>query len=83
MRGGFAKAVAAAAMGAALLVPLAGQAQAAPARSACAHHTTGTCAPWVKHPRGATAKCKDGTFSFSAHFSGTCSHHRGVRYWFK
>ncbi|WP_269857234.1 DUF3761 domain-containing protein [Streptomyces sp. RPT161] len=39
--------------------------------------------PWVRHPRGATAQCKDGTFSYSAHFSGTCSHHRGVRYWFK
>ncbi len=74
----------AAAAALALLAP-AGQAQAAPARPAphCAHHTTGVCAPWVRHPRGATAQCKDGTFSFSAHFSGTCSHHHGVRYWFK
>ncbi|GAA1885039.1 hypothetical protein GCM10009753_11550 [Streptantibioticus ferralitis] len=68
----------------ALLVP-AGEAHAATARPAarCAHHTTGVCAPWARHPRGATAQCKDGTFSYSAHFSGTCSHHRGVRYWFK
>jgi large subunit ribosomal protein L22e/Meckel syndrome type 1 protein len=29
-------------------------------------------------PNGATAKCRDGTMSFSAHRSGTCSRHRGV-----
>ncbi len=29
------------------------------------------------------AKCKDGTWSYSKHFSGTCSHHHGVKYWFK
>ena len=27
---------------------------------------------------GATAKCKDGTFSHSKHHSGSCSHHGGV-----
>src|SRR5262245_35807405 len=26
-------------------------------------------------PAGATAKCNDGTYSFSQHRSGTCSHH--------
>ncbi|MFD7939008.1 DUF3761 domain-containing protein [Streptomyces sp. NPDC059755] len=35
------------------------------------------------HPRGATAKCKDGTYSYSIHFRGTCSHHRGVKYWYR
>ena len=30
------------------------------------------------HPAGATAKCNDGTFSYSAHHSGSCSHHGGV-----
>jgi hypothetical protein len=30
------------------------------------------------HPAGATAKCNDGTFSYSAHHSGSCSHHQGV-----
>ncbi|MFF2102317.1 DUF3761 domain-containing protein [Streptomyces sp. NPDC058202] len=35
------------------------------------------------HPRGATAKCKDNTYSYSAHFRGTCSHHRGVKYWYR
>jgi len=29
-------------------------------------------------PAGATALCNDGTFSYSATHSGTCSHHGGV-----
>jgi uncharacterized protein DUF3761 len=29
-------------------------------------------------PAGATAKCKDGTYSMSKTHSGTCSHHGGV-----
>ena len=32
-------------------------------------------------PTGATAKCGDGTYSFSQHRSGTCSHHGGVAEW--
>jgi hypothetical protein len=40
-----------------------------------AHSITG------KTPAGATAKCRDGTFSFSRHHSGTCSHHGGVASW--
>jgi len=32
-------------------------------------------------PAGATAKCRDGTYSFSQHHSGTCSHHGGVANW--
>jgi len=32
-------------------------------------------------PAGATAQCGDGTFSFSLHHSGTCSHHGGVATW--
>jgi hypothetical protein len=32
-------------------------------------------------PAGATAKCQDGTYSFSQHRSGTCSHHGGVAEW--
>jgi hypothetical protein len=76
---------AAVAIAIALLVPT-GQAQAAsrPAATAgCAHHTTGTCNLKARHPKGATAQCRDHTFSFSKHFSGTCSYHRGVLYWFK
>lgn len=32
-------------------------------------------------PAGATAKCRDGTFSFSRSRHGTCSHHGGVATW--
>jgi uncharacterized protein DUF3761 len=32
-------------------------------------------------PPGATARCNDGTFSFSTTHSGTCSHHGGVAMW--
>lgn len=32
-------------------------------------------------PAGATARCVDGTYSFSQHRSGTCSHHGGVAEW--
>ena len=34
-----------------------------------------------KPPAGASAKCRDGTFSFSRSRSGTCSHHGGVAEW--
>jgi hypothetical protein len=32
-------------------------------------------------PSGATAICRDGTYSYSAHRRGTCSHHGGVAQW--
>ena len=32
-------------------------------------------------PAGATARCSDGTYSFSQHHSGTCSYHGGVAAW--
>lgn len=32
-------------------------------------------------PPGATARCNDGTYSFSLHHSGTCSSHGGVAEW--
>jgi len=34
-----------------------------------------------KVPSGASAKCRDGSYSFSQHRSGTCSHHGGVATW--
>jgi hypothetical protein len=34
-------------------------------------------------PKGATARCKDGSFSFSLHRKGTCSGHKGVQSWLK
>src|SRR3954447_18664799 len=32
-------------------------------------------------PAGASARCRDGTYSFSQHHRGTCSHHGGVSEW--
>jgi hypothetical protein len=40
-----------------------------------AHSKSGTI------PAGASARCRDGTYSFSRHHSGTCSHHGGVSGW--
>jgi hypothetical protein len=33
-------------------------------------------------PPGASAQCRDGTYSYSQHHSGTCLHHDGVAVWF-
>ena len=32
-------------------------------------------------PIGATARCRDGSYSFSQNHRGTCSHHGGVAKW--
>ncbi|HEY3947623.1 DUF3761 domain-containing protein [Phenylobacterium sp.] len=32
-------------------------------------------------PHGASARCGDGSYSFSEHHQGTCSHHGGVSTW--
>ncbi|MGA9761646.1 MAG: DUF3761 domain-containing protein [Gaiellaceae bacterium] len=32
-------------------------------------------------PPGATARCRDGTYSFAKHHQGACSHHGGVAEW--
>ena len=37
-----------------------------------------TCA---SAPQGATAQCRDGTYSFSRSRRGTCSHHGGLAHW--
>jgi hypothetical protein len=34
-----------------------------------------------RRPAGASAQCRDGTYSFSEHHRGTCSHHGGVTRW--
>ena len=39
-------------------------------------HTDGGAAP-----AGATAQCRDASWSFSLHHRGTCSHHGGVARW--
>ncbi|MBB5379288.1 hypothetical protein HNQ07_004803 [Deinococcus metalli] len=33
-------------------------------------------------PSGASAQCRDGSYSFSMHRRGTCSHHGGVATWY-
>lgn len=65
--------------------PAATAAPAAPAASAAKSSTATKSAPTATasntDPTGATAKCKDGTYSKSAHRSGTCSSHGGVAEW--
>jgi uncharacterized protein DUF3761 len=42
------------------------------------------CSPYASPggpPAGATAQCRDGTYSFSQHRSGTCSGHGSVDRW--
>jgi hypothetical protein len=45
----------------------------------------GDCVRWPvaapAAPMGSTARCRDGTYSFSRSRSGTCSHHGGVSSW--
>jgi hypothetical protein len=62
--------------------------QAAPATTAAkstpsASKSAPAAAAASSDPTGATAKCKDGTYSKSQHHSGTCSHHGGVAEWLK
>ncbi|EOD67853.1 DUF3761 domain-containing protein [Amycolatopsis vancoresmycina] len=59
---------------------------AAPAPTGCAadyyRNSDGNCVHRPgDNPSGATAVCKDGTYSYSQHRSGTCSGHGGVRSW--
>ncbi len=53
-------------------------------------HTTPTPKPAPKPApqpvtpgNGATAQCNDGTYSYAAHHQGACSHHNGVRIFYK
>jgi hypothetical protein len=54
---------------------------AAPPVATGSNATGGTGKPENNDPAGATAKCKDGTYSHSAHRTGTCSRHGGVSQW--
>jgi hypothetical protein len=40
-------------------------------------------APAAKAPPGATALCRDHTYSYSHHRRGTCSWHGGVARWLR
>jgi hypothetical protein len=51
------------------------------AKSSTATKSAPTTAASNTDPTGATAKCKDGTYSKSTHHSGTCSSHGGVAEW--
>jgi hypothetical protein len=46
---------------------------------------SGDCVPDPEQapapPPGWHAQCRDGTYSFSEHHSGTCSGHHGVQQW--
>ncbi|MDB5169162.1 MAG: type 3 domain protein [Candidatus Saccharibacteria bacterium] len=61
----------------------------APAQPSCPNGTyvnsagNTVCSPYESSsaPAGATARCVDGTYSFSQSRSGTCSHHGGVSTW--
>jgi hypothetical protein len=54
---------------------------ARPAATGAASPTTGNSVN--TNPVGATARCKDGTYSHSASHTGTCSRHGGVAEWLK
>jgi len=61
-------------------------AQAAPKPAECGadyyRNSDGNCVHRPSdNPSGATALCKDGSYSYSQHRSGTCSGHGGVRTW--
>ena len=48
---------------------------------ACGVFAAAAAARVATPPPGATALCRDGTYSFSQTHSGTCSHHGGVARW--
>ena len=75
-----------AALAAALVTAGAAHSQARPETPACGHdyyrNVSGHCVHRpASSPAGATARCRDATFSYSQHASGTCSHHGGVAVW--
>jgi hypothetical protein len=53
--------------------------------STCYRNVNGDCVPQPSAsnsvPDRATAKCRDGTYSFSSHRGGSCAGHGGVAAW--
>lgn len=76
-----------------LALPTAVQARSAATHSSSVHSTVKSTPPpkaTVRTPtktttspklRGASARCRDGSYSYSQHRRGTCSHHGGVSAW--
>ncbi len=58
-------------------------AKTAPVATKAAPEKPAVAAAPAGAPEGATAKCKDGTYSHSKTHSGACSHHGGVAEWYK
>jgi hypothetical protein len=52
-------------------------------RKASSPGKAATTAAVAGAPAGATARCKDGSYSMSKGHSGACSHHGGVDSWLK
>jgi uncharacterized protein YraI len=48
-----------------------------------AGHTVQSPTHYSSVPAGATAQCRDGSYSFSENRRGTCSHHGGVKRWLR
>ncbi|AHH17370.1 hypothetical protein DUF 3761 [Nocardia nova SH22a] len=72
---------------AAVLTPMATAQAAPPAFIACPagdyENVDHACVPSPgQNSDGATAQCRDGSYSYSQHRRGTCSHHGGVERWF-
>lgn len=70
-----------------LVLPVSGaDASVSMCRSGYYENSRGSCIPRPhaasSRPEGASAKCRDGSYSFSQSRSGTCSHHGGVSQWY-
>ena len=83
--GGVQKAAAASSAATAAPQPAAAPAKsktaAAPAPAAAAPPAVAPAPTAGAAPAGATAKCKDGTYSMAKHHQGACSKHGGVGEW--
>ncbi|MDI1290054.1 MAG: DUF3761 domain-containing protein [bacterium] len=66
-----------------LVVPITGaEASIASCRSNQYQNSSGNCVNRPSSPpSGASAKCRDGSYSYSQHRPGTCSGHGGVATW--
>ncbi|WP_227982833.1 DUF3761 domain-containing protein [Nocardia spumae] len=76
----------AAGVGVAAVLAPAATVEAAPAFVSCPagdyENVDHACVPRPgQDPDGATAQCRDGSYSYSRNHRGTCSHHGGVDHW--